>query len=39
MIAAGALTQNPGVHKIRTALGVGVDKAREVQRFMAGGDS
>lgn len=40
MIQAGALPPNPGVHKIRKALGVGVDKASEVQKLVtpAGGD-
>ncbi len=39
MIASGDLTPNPGVHKIRTALGVGSDKAREVQKLIAGGEA
>ncbi|WP_405149394.1 hypothetical protein OG589_14370 [Sphaerisporangium sp. NBC_01403] len=37
MIAAGELTPNPGVHKIRKALGVGADKASEVQKLLAAG--
>lgn len=37
MIAAGELSSNPGLHKIRAALGVGVEKAREVQKLVAGG--
>lgn len=39
MIAAGDLGPNPGLHKIRAALGVGVEKAREVQKLVAGGSS
>ncbi|MER5622531.1 hypothetical protein ABT061_15950 [Streptosporangium sp. NPDC002544] len=40
MIAAGEVTPNPGLHKIRAALGVGVEKAREVQKLLvAGGGS
>ncbi|MFB4265269.1 hypothetical protein [Nonomuraea sp. GTA35] len=38
MIDEGRLSPNPGIHKIRTALGpgvVGVDKAREIQRLLA----
>ncbi|MEU8199333.1 hypothetical protein AB0C10_36670 [Microbispora amethystogenes] len=37
MIARGSLPANPGLHKIRTALGVGVEKAREVQKLLTGG--
>ncbi|MGW0587494.1 hypothetical protein [Streptosporangium sp. NPDC002607] len=39
MIAIGELTPNPGLHKIRTALGVGVEKAREVQKLLVAGGS
>lgn len=39
MIAAGELGPNPGVHKIRKALGVGSDKASEVQKLLAGGSA
>lgn len=39
MIATGELAPNPGVHKIRKALGVGSDKATEVQKHLAGGTS
>lgn len=37
MIARGSLPPNPGVHKIRKALGVGVEKATEVQKLLTGG--
>jgi hypothetical protein len=41
LITEGRLAPNPGIHKIRTALGpgiVGVDKAREIQRLLTAGD-
>ncbi|WP_433357942.1 hypothetical protein ACQP25_45350 (plasmid) [Microtetraspora malaysiensis] len=37
MIAAGELPADPGIQKIRTALGVGADVATKVKKAMAGG--
>ncbi|RGA04483.1 hypothetical protein DI270_013400 [Microbispora triticiradicis] len=37
MIAAGELPADPGVQKIRAALGVGTDTASKVKRAMGGG--
>lgn len=42
MIDEGRLAPNPGIHKIRTALGpgiVGADKAREIKRLLPGDQS
>ncbi|MDF5759185.1 hypothetical protein [Spongiactinospora sp. TRM90649] len=37
LIDTGQMDPNPSVHKIRKALGVGSDKATEVQKLIAGG--
>lgn len=39
MIATGELPASPGIHKIRRALGCGVDTARDVQKALGEGAS